>query len=155
MIDPETLTQDQIAEWLKQRHGGDREWLANAMGFSAGALAHCFSTRGFSRHGRAIVAKLMELDEAAAMPSSLLDDVQLSVQQWERMEQARQAQGNPARPVSIRESIVWYTEKVLEDAAWDKLRHSAPKSDAYYDDGAEKDRAAEDGPETLGGQGEG
>lgn len=150
MIEPEKLTQEQIAIWLKERHGGDRTWLAEQMGISAGAVAHCFSKRGFSNHGKACVARLMQLDDAVAGGSpNVLGEIQLTMDEWDRMEQARFHQGNHPRPQFIRESIVWYTDKVLEEKAWADLG----KSDAFADDGL--DRAAESPPETLGGPGEG
>lgn len=141
MINPGTLTKEHIQDWLDQRHGGDREWLAKQMGITPGGLAHCFSKQGFSAKARASVARLMELDDAAQNQPALLDQVQLSVNEWDRMEEARQWQGNPARPIFIRESIVWFTNKVLEDKKWKER-----PSDAYRDDGA---IAAEDPPDVL------
>lgn len=101
-----------VTEWLK-RHGRDREWLAAQCNAEIGTVHSWFSTRGFSDAALATIDKLMKLDELQA--SQATDEtglIQFTTAEFEEIERARAAVGNPTRPQFYRDAILQYVEEL-------------------------------------------
>lgn len=106
------MTKDKIREWLAE-HGRDREWLAKQCGVSKGTVDQWFAERGFSDAALAAIDKLMKLDELQA--SQAPDEtglIQFSTAEFEEIERARAAVGNPTRPQFYRDAILQYVEEL-------------------------------------------
>lgn len=113
MINPKSLNRETIHEWLDRCHDGDRAWLAEKIGHTAGSVAHMFSKRGFSSSALAVIAALMELDERG--PAAEEDAAQLivfSALEFEEIEDARARVGHPPRPQFYRDAVLNYVEEI-------------------------------------------
>ena len=103
------MTKDKIRKWLAAK-GRDREWLAQQCGASKGTVDQWFY-RGFSDSALATIDKLMQLDELQS--SQATDEtglIQFSTAEFEEIERARAAVGNPTRPQFYRDAILQYVE---------------------------------------------
>ena len=98
------LTKDQIRAWLAL-HQRDRKWLAQQMDVSPGTVDQWFAERGFSSSALATIRLLMERDEQAA-PTNDTGLIQFTVDEFERIERARQRSGYESRPPFYRDAIL-------------------------------------------------
>jgi hypothetical protein len=106
------FTKDELAAWLKS-HNRSREWLAEATGKSLGTIHNWFSNRSIPEDARTTIALLMERDLQATPESSGVDETGLitfTTAEFERIERARLAVGNPPRPEFYRNAIIQYLD---------------------------------------------
>lgn len=108
------LTKIQIRDWLNE-HGRDRDWLAEQCGVSKGTVDQWFAGRGFSDSALAAIDKLMQLDEMSARTESSPDEtglIKFTTAEFELLEKARAAVGNPPRTQFYRDAILQYIEEL-------------------------------------------
>jgi hypothetical protein len=106
------LTKDKIRHWLTDKNK-DREWLAKQCGVSKGTVDQWFAERGFSDSALATIALLMERDEQSGAPDET-GLITFTTAEFERIERARLAVGNPSRPVFYRDAIIQYVDEIGE-----------------------------------------
>jgi hypothetical protein len=111
------FTKDELAAWLK-KHGRSREWLAEATGKSVGTIHNWFSNRSIPEDAKTTISLLMERDMQAAADALPPDDsglITFTTSEFERIERARAAVGNPSRPDFYRDAIIQFVDDIEED----------------------------------------
>lgn len=88
------------------RLGRDREWLAEQMNVSPGTVDQWFAERGFSKSALATISLLMERDQTKSSSMSDTGLIQFTVDEFERIERARQRAGYESRPPFYRDAIL-------------------------------------------------
>jgi len=96
------MTNEEIENWLK-RKGRDRAWLALQIPASKGTVDNWFS-KGFSAPALTVIQLLMDKDEDASANDTGL--IQFTVDEFERIERARQRSGYESRPPFYRDAIL-------------------------------------------------
>lgn len=103
-FDMKPLSNDDIDAWLKSR-GRDREWLAEQIPASVGTVYNWFS-KGFSKPALKVIELLMERDKAPCGKAQDTGLIQFTVDEFERIERARQRAGYESRPPFYRDAIL-------------------------------------------------
>lgn len=118
------FTKEELSDWLK-RHDRTREWLAEATGKSLGTIHNWFSNRTIPEDARATIALLMERDDVARSAPDETGLIQFTTGEFERIEAARLAVGNPPRPEFYRDAILQFVEDLEEEEEREAGRQSA------------------------------
>jgi hypothetical protein len=123
------LSNEEIDAWLKS-HGRDREWLADQIPASIGTVYNWFS-KGFSKSAMKTIALLMERDQGASADTGL---IQFTVDEFERIERARQQAGYETRPPFYRDAILKQVDALEKEMPTLRL----PKPITYLPAGGSK-----------------
>lgn len=104
----------EIAAWLHSI-GKDRAWLAQKCGATKHTVDSWFSTRGFPKPALVIIDRLIK--ETGHGVNADLSRVQLTVAEWEHVEQARERAGYVKRKDFYRDAILEKADRIRQAEA--------------------------------------